>query len=361
MTVQDVSMKAPPSTPDQGIGLLRRAAAGGAEVLVVHAAVPGRVRLTVPVLRRDPDRTRQLEGRAAAWRGVRRATASATTGSLLLEYDPAATTVQALASQAQAEAAQMTGSVRERGPTRAGSAPSITESAQANPSAEPSVPPTPRPRSRAIEGALGGAALLAAGAALLAVRSHGHNLALDQAPLAVAEEIHSPALTALMRGASGLVEPAVLWPVTIAATLMGVGRRTPGDLPWLAPTAVLGGGALVTLLKTILRRGRPSAFEHLVPTRGYSLPSGHAFLAVSLYGLLAHHAFRWLRARRPEDRQAAALLLVAAATAVLMVGASRVYLGVHYPTDVIAGYALALLWLFFLAAINDRPRPAPVA
>jgi undecaprenyl-diphosphatase len=208
---------------------------------------------------------------------------------------------------------------------------------------------------------MGCLALVAAGVALAAVRLHGHNLALDQATLTLAEEIHSPALTGLMRGASRLVEPPVLWAVTAAATLLGVGRRRPGDLPWLAPTAVLGGGAVVSVLKLALRRGRPTAFEHLTAARGYSLPSGHAFLAVCLYGLLAHHGLRWLRARRPEDRRAAAVLLVAAATAVIMVGASRVYLGVHYPTDVIAGYALALLWLFFLAAIHDRPRPALAA
>jgi undecaprenyl-diphosphatase len=208
-----------------------------------------------------------------------------------------------------------------------------------------------------MEAALGAAALIGAGALLLAVRTHGHWLAIDQAPLALAQEIHSPALTAFMRGASWLVEPAVIWPVTLGATLLGVGRQAPGDLPWLAPVAVGGGAILISVLKVFLRRARPAAFEHLVPARGYSLPSGHAFLAASLYGLLAHHGLRWLRARRPDDRYAATALLVVSTAAVLLVGISRVYLGVHYPTDVMAGYALALLWLFFLAAINGRPRP----
>ena len=207
-----------------------------------------------------------------------------------------------------------------------------------------------------MEAAAGAAALIAAGAALLAVRSHGHNLALDQAPLALAEEIHNPPLTAFMRGASGLVEPAVIWPVTFGATLLGVGRQRQGDVPWLAPTAVLGGGVVVTVLKTLLRRGRPAAFEHLAPHARLfaalrvtpSWRSASTDCSPTTVSAGCAPAVRTTAGRRP-------LLLVAAATAVLLVGVSRVYLGVHYPTDVLAGYALALLWLFFLAAINDRP------
>jgi membrane-associated phospholipid phosphatase len=357
----------------------------GSAVRVVHGAVPGRVRLSVPGLKHTPERARRVEVLAADWPGVRGARASATTGSLLLEFDPATTTMPALVARAQSEIDRWAevnegshsgrrdfrlgasdnngtslagGSRPSRRITEAGSPEAISLAGSRD--ASESVPP-PRPKERTVEAVAGAAALIAAGAALLAVRSHGHKLALDQLPLALAEEIHNPPLTAFMRAASGLVEPSVIWPVTFAATLLGVGRQRPGDVPWLAPAAVLGGGAVVTILKTLLRRGRPTAFEHLAPTRGYSLPSGHAFLAVCLYGLLAHHGFRWLRARRPEARRAAAVLLVVAASAVVLVGVSRIYLGVHYPTDVIAGYALALLWLFFLAAINDRPRPALAA
>jgi undecaprenyl-diphosphatase len=212
---------------------------------------------------------------------------------------------------------------------------------------------------RRSEAALGAAAVLGAGAMLLAVRAHGHNLAIDQASLSWMEALHSEPLTAIMRAASRLVDPPILIPVTAAATALGVGRRQRAVLPWLAPMAVGGGAAVIMGLKAMLGRARPSAFPHLTHAPGYSLPSGHAFLAMCLYGLLAHHGVRWLRARRPDDRRAAALLAAVAATAVLLVGVSRVYLGVHYPTDVIAGYVLALLWLWLLAAINDRTPVAP--
>ena len=121
------------------------------------------------------------------------------------------------------------------------------------------MPPPPPPRTRAMEAALGSAALLGAGALLLAVRAHGHKLIIDQAPLALAQEVHSPRLTAFMLGASRLAEPAVLWPVTLGAALIGVGRQRPGDFPWLAPVAVGGGVTVISLLKALLRRARPAA------------------------------------------------------------------------------------------------------
>src|SRR5256885_1269560 len=104
MTVRDVSGDIYRRGTEEGSPSPPRGTPGGAEVRVVHAVVPGRVRLSVPGLRRVPDLVRGVEGRAASWRGVHRAVASATTGSLLLEYDPAATTVQALTAQARTEA-----------------------------------------------------------------------------------------------------------------------------------------------------------------------------------------------------------------------------------------------------------------
>jgi membrane-associated phospholipid phosphatase len=354
-------------------------------IRIVHAAVNGRLRLAVGSLKRDLERAQHLETVAATWPEVRRASASSATGNLLMEFDPRLATVEQIIGRVQGVVGP--GSRPRRQGANGGEPPGVNGPAvernalfpsRSRPSSRPArveeksgsstlpgeilaalesapVPPPPRRRVREMEAALGAAALIGAGALLMAVRTHGHELTLDQAPLALAHEIHSPALTAFMRGASRLAEPAVLWPVTLGATLLGVGRQAPGDFPWLAPVAVGGGATLISILKVFLRRTRPAAFEPLVSARGYSLPSGHAFLAATLYGLLAHHGLRWLRARRPDDRYAAAALLTFSTAAILLVGVSRVYLGVHYPTDVIAGYALALLWLFVLAAVNDRP------
>ena len=77
--------------------------AAGPAVQIVHGAVPGRVRLSVPGLKHSPERARQFQALAADWPGVRGARASAATGSLLLEFDPAATTMPALVARAQSE------------------------------------------------------------------------------------------------------------------------------------------------------------------------------------------------------------------------------------------------------------------
>jgi membrane-associated phospholipid phosphatase len=328
-------------------------------VHVVHTAVPGRLRLSIAGLKRNPTLARRLDNEAARWAGVHRATASPITGTLLLQFAPAATDAGSLIARVEAAAASTPAPrVRPREASGGAAATRALKQAVAALEAAPVPPPAP-PRARALEAALGGAALLGAGALLLAVRAHGHRLAIDQAPLAWATEIHSPALTAFMRGLSRLVDPIAVVPVTAGAAALGVGKRRPQEMPWLAPVAVAGGEAVVLGLKALLRRARPTAFAHRTWTFGSSLPSGHAFVALCLYGLLAYHGLRWLRARRPGDRRAAALLVVVAGTVVLAVGVSRVYLGVHYPTDVLAGYALALLWLWLLAALRRLPEPFP--
>jgi membrane-associated phospholipid phosphatase len=102
---------------------------------------------------------------------------------------------------------------------------------------------------------------------------------------------------------------------------------------------LVGAFLLVTLIKHIIGRSRPDLFPPLVHEIGYSFPSGHAISSVAFYGmsayLLARSASIWLR-----------LLIIT--LAVLLVGAimySRVYLGVHYPTDVLGSMLLGLAWL----------------
>lgn len=104
---------------------------------------------------------------------------------------------------------------------------------------------------------------------------------------------------------------------------------------------LLGEALLNFLLKSLFERSRPDVFQ-LVEAAGYSFPSGHAMVSLCLYGMIA-----FLLARHIANWRGRLTVVVLAATLVAAIGVSRVYLGVHYPTDVIAGYFAGGMWLTF--------------
>jgi undecaprenyl-diphosphatase len=104
--------------------------------------------------------------------------------------------------------------------------------------------------------------------------------------------------------------------------------------------SVLGGEALDQFLKLLFHRPRPAPFFGFPEPVTYSFPSGHAITACSFYLVLA----AILSARLRSGIATAALWTLAAMLAGA-IGFCRVYLGVHYPSDVIAGYAAAVIWL----------------
>jgi undecaprenyl-diphosphatase len=103
--------------------------------------------------------------------------------------------------------------------------------------------------------------------------------------------------------------------------------------------AVAGGAVLETLLKLGFARPRPELVSHLVDVTSFSFPSGHATMATITYLTLG------VLVARVQDRRRMKLYLLAVAILVaLIVGISRVYLGVHWPTDVLAGWCVGAAW-----------------
>lgn len=103
-------------------------------------------------------------------------------------------------------------------------------------------------------------------------------------------------------------------------------------------TVMLGEGALNNILKLAVHRTRPTLFAHTT-TIGLSFPSGHAMATFCLVGVILWFTWRYLR---PLVR---CLAIVAGVSFVVLVGVSRVYLGVHYPTDVVGGWLASAAWL----------------
>jgi undecaprenyl-diphosphatase len=126
----------------------------------------------------------------------------------------------------------------------------------------------------------------------------------------------------------GLVAGGTLW----------LRRRTWQPLAMLA-AAFLGAAGLYDIVKPAVGRARPpAALQVGGPDIGRAFPSGHATQSISFYAMLAVVLIIWYA---PRHR---GLFAGAAALMILVIGASRLYLGVHWLTDVLGGYALGLAW-----------------
>ena len=125
----------------------------------------------------------------------------------------------------------------------------------------------------------------------------------------------------------------------------------------IMPIACGGGILLVEAAKWAFRRPRPHAFVPLFRATGYSFPSGHAFLGLVVFGLLGYFALAEAR-RRGVSRSKEVVIMLGAGLLALGIGVSRVYAGVHYPTDVLAGWAGGAAWLLLcLRLFRAQIRP----
>lgn len=155
----------------------------------------------------------------------------------------------------------------------------------------------------------------------------------------------TPAKTAFLRGLTTLGEPAVLGGATVALMLYLWWRQRISDSMWYGAVNFIGGLLLFAVKHTVLRP-RPS--HQLVSIGGYSFPSGHTF-GMTVF-VLTVVALLWPHLQRRWERWLLALL---AAIIILAIMDSRVYLRVHYASDVTAGLLLAAGW--FMLATTLRP------
>lgn len=156
----------------------------------------------------------------------------------------------------------------------------------------------------------------------------------------------APWLNAVLETWTWLGSTAVLIPLLLGVSgLLWWGRRDRGAMVYLW-VAFAGAMALYQAFKILIGRARPPVPEMLTHAGGYAYPSGHATQAITVWGLLAVLAVTHLRGRMSR-----AFVLGATTVVIVLVGASRVYLGVHWFTDVAGGYALGAAWIGLLLAL----------
>jgi undecaprenyl-diphosphatase len=110
-------------------------------------------------------------------------------------------------------------------------------------------------------------------------------------------------------------------------------------MAYFTVASVVGGMIVGDLLKELFQRPRPEIVPHLAYASNTSFPSGHSMMSALTYLTLAA-----LLARSQERKRLKAYFFLLATSITLMVGASRVYLGVHWPTDVLAGWMAGAIW-----------------
>ncbi|HZU42418.1 MAG TPA: phosphatase PAP2 family protein [Terriglobales bacterium] len=164
----------------------------------------------------------------------------------------------------------------------------------------------------------------------------------------------SPGLTSFMQAMTwiGSVKFLVAFvAVCVAVFLYARWRRA----AFLLLIAVAGAIPLDAVLKVAFHRARPVPFFETQLPASYSFPSGHALFAFCIFGVLAA-----VTAARTSRIWLRVVIWAFAGAMVFLIGLSRIYLGVHYPSDVIAGYLAAAIWVSTIAAVDRWRRRRPV-
>jgi membrane-associated phospholipid phosphatase len=166
---------------------------------------------------------------------------------------------------------------------------------------------------------------------------------LDRSVTAAIEQFHGPVHDRAARAITVLGGHAFLLPATIVVVgiLLLRGHRVSAVL---FSGVVVGGWLLETVLKIVYHRARHSLWPALVTERTYSFPSGHATMATLFYGGVSAVVLHL--SRRPVVR---GVTLALATAAILLVAYTRVYLGAHWTTDVVAGILIGLFWVVICA------------
>lgn len=209
------------------------------------------------------------------------------------------------------------------------------------------VPPTPPPHESLEQGALLGVFVLASSifATVLVLTIHGHLGAVDRLAIHLADLGFSDGLLRIASAVSNLGYEYGVLPCGVALFGWLLVLRRHRDAA-VAAIAQVGSISANHLIKQALERPRPMVADTFYHEASYSFPSGHA-MAVATFATLLLVLF-------PTLRRAGPMLL--ASLAVAVVGFSRVVLQVHFPSDVIGGWAAGVAWVAGVALLAERLR-----
>ena len=158
------------------------------------------------------------------------------------------------------------------------------------------------------------------------------------------ENIINDKLTPIVKVITHIGGAKIVFVLTILAIILIKGLKKKLFLL----TGIVGTAGLNVVLKHIIQRERPN-INRLIPEKGYSFPSGHSMMSMAFYGMLIFLIFKYVK------NTALKWTLIVILTILLStIGITRIYLGVHYPSDVIGGFLVSLTYLFILTEIYNK-------
>jgi undecaprenyl-diphosphatase len=166
-------------------------------------------------------------------------------------------------------------------------------------------------------------------------------LVVDTAILQYIHTFSSPTLDSVVKFLTNLGGVMGVGGITLAALGLFVWKKKYRAAVQLS--IGIGGAVLLNIItKSLFMRGRPELWERIVTETSYSFPSGHSMASVALAAsfvlIFWHTRYRWW-------------VVGAAAVYTVMIGFTRMYLGVHYPSDVVAGWCLGVAWVVAVALV----------
>ena len=193
-------------------------------------------------------------------------------------------------------------------------------------------------------------AAVAGFAAIFYLVSSGSASGFDDGIRGIFYDLRQPALTPAVRFITYLGNYQTIVVLCLVLLIAKPVRITYG-IP------IASGAAFVTILNKFIKhavnRPRPSDVVHLVNEGGFSFPSGHSITSMFVYGLLIYLVRKNVKNRRTAD-----FLTIVLAVPLVLIGPSRIYLGVHYPTDVLAGWCLgaaaAAVWVMLIRKFSGE-------
>ena len=172
----------------------------------------------------------------------------------------------------------------------------------------------------------------------------------DEVTRAAIHQLASPTLTIIMRGFS-LIGGTIALTIGTIIVVVQFAMKKWGREARLFAITMIGAGLLNITLKLAFKRARPEPSFNLSLPETYSFPSGHSLTSAVFFGALA----AILTARIRSQRARTAIWIVSTLM-FLTIGFSRIYLGVHHTTDVIAGFAAALIWILVVRFVEMQLR-----